>query len=203
MPNHITNKLTINGTKEQVKRVLNYIKGPEDGQYIDFRKIATPPNYIYMGSIDNTIRKIFRKESSEAFLMQTQDTWSEWCVRHWGTKWNAYSLNDLIERNTENIIYFQTAWSGVPKIILLLAQAFPEVSFKYEYADEDFGYNTGVLEIKSITAPFGQHVELSFLEHNNSKKSFLIASELIGAKQGDFEYKWDEAQGEIVCIELE
>lgn len=203
MPNHITNRLTINGSNEQVRKVLDYIKGAEDGQYIDFRKIATPPNYIYMRSIDNTVRKIFSAGNSKSLLLKTQDTWSEWCVRHWGTKWNAYGLDELVQRNSENTVYFQTAWNGVPKIIMLLAQVFPEVGFKYEYADEDFGYNTGVLEINPITTPFGKDVNLEFSEYENNKESFLIAADLLGTENDYCEYKWDEEQGKIVCIEFE
>lgn len=44
-------------------------------------------------------------------------TWYEWSTATWGTKWNAYH-QDFEE---PNILWFDTAWNGVP----LLIQNFP------------------------------------------------------------------------------
>lgn len=64
-------------------------------------------------------------------------TWYEWRLRNWGTKWNAYS----IEETSKNAIVFDTAWSCVLDLIVMLSERFPEVEFGYEYADEDSGFN--------------------------------------------------------------
>ena len=70
--------------------------------------------------------------------------WYEWRCKNWGTKWNAYdSYYDMLSE-TQVLIYFQTAWSGVPKLIELLVQKFPTLQFEYKYSDEDMGYNCGV-----------------------------------------------------------
>jgi hypothetical protein len=37
------------------------------------------------------------------------------------------------------VIYFKTAWSGVPDLIFKLAWIFPDVIFDYSFADEDLG----------------------------------------------------------------
>ena len=68
-------------------------------------------------------------------------TWYEWCPREWGTKWN--SCDNTIDRDA-GIITFSTAWSCPTPIVELLAQRFPEIDFKWEYADEDCGNNTGL-----------------------------------------------------------
>ena len=59
--------------------------------------------------------------------------------RTWGTKWNAYH-QDFEE---PNILWFDTAWNGVPLLIQKLSEIFPDVEFHYAYADEDLGFNTG------------------------------------------------------------
>ncbi len=46
MPNHITNRLTIIGTEEQVKQVREAIKGEHEDQFIDFNKIAPIPKEL-------------------------------------------------------------------------------------------------------------------------------------------------------------
>lgn len=66
-------------------------------------------------------------------------TWYEWSNATWGTKWNAYN-QDFDE---PNILWFDTAWSGVPQLIEKLSEKFPDVEFHYAYADEYFGSNTG------------------------------------------------------------
>lgn len=45
-------------------------------------------------------------------------TWFEWSIATWGTKWNAY--NQSFEE--PNILWFDTAWNGVPQLI----QNFPK-----------------------------------------------------------------------------
>lgn len=66
-------------------------------------------------------------------------TWYEWSTATWGTKWNAYH-QDFEE---PNILWFDTAWNGVPLLIQKLSEIFPDVEFHYAYADEDLGFNTG------------------------------------------------------------
>lgn len=69
--------------------------------------------------------------------------WYDWCVMKWGTKWNAYNTYIESDSATHIEMFFNTAWSGVPEIIAKLAEMFPELTFEYSYADEDYGYNTG------------------------------------------------------------
>ena len=71
-------------------------------------------------------------------------TWYKWSIDNWGTKWNAYetTTSDVNDENT-HIIYFQTAWNGVPDIIATLTEKYPDLTFDYAYADEDMGSNCG------------------------------------------------------------
>ena len=66
-------------------------------------------------------------------------TWYEWSTATWGTKWNAF--NQTFE--DPNMLWFDTAWEGVPLLIQTLSEIFPDVEFQYAYADEDLGSNVG------------------------------------------------------------
>lgn len=71
-------------------------------------------------------------------------TWYEWGIKNWGTKWNAYDQEEI----SPNKIKFETAWNGVVALMTELSKRFPDVTFTYEYADEDTGYNVGTGFIK-------------------------------------------------------
>lgn len=69
------------------------------------------------------------------------DTWYDWSINNWGTKWNAFDSE--IYNNT---ISFQTAWSASFPITEKLSEMFPDLSFVHEFADEDIGSNCGEIE---------------------------------------------------------
>lgn len=167
MPNHITNRITIIGTPEQVAQVRQAIRGEEEDRLIDFNKIApiptelkgtvSPMRIITQAEYDEQERRIANNELSDMEKQWglsrglTQELaneykekfghcdWYGWQTSNWGTKWNAYSQYE----NGEDCIEFDTAWSNPYSILVKLSQMFPEVTFEVEYADEDFGYNVG------------------------------------------------------------
>lgn len=65
--------------------------------------------------------------------------WYDWCVEHWGTKWNSmdclFSPNDLT-------MTFQTAWDCPIGILAELTRL--GYAFSCRYADEDLGHGCGV-----------------------------------------------------------
>jgi len=52
-------------------------------------------------------------------------TWYEWSIANWGTKWNAFNQNF----EEPNVLWFDTAWEGVPLLIQTLSEIFPDVEF--------------------------------------------------------------------------
>lgn len=66
-------------------------------------------------------------------------TWYEWNTDHWGTKWNAYAIEDRGES-----IYFETAWSFPEPVMRAIVEKLPGIEFTWRYADEDFGNNLGI-----------------------------------------------------------
>lgn len=167
MPNHITNRLTIIGTEEQVKQVREAIKGEREDQFIDFNKIApipkelegtqSPLRIISQKEYDEQERRIRENDLtdneknwglSRGLTQKLADEyrekfghadWYGWQIENWGTKWNAYDQCSI----DENVIEFQTAWSTPHSLLVNLSELFPEVTFEVRFADEDFGYNVG------------------------------------------------------------
>ena len=73
------------------------------------------------------------------------DTWYDWCIENWGTKWGAsrFSCN-------ENTMIFETAWATPANIFSKLSKAYPDETIKIEFADEDYGSdNNGILTYKN------------------------------------------------------
>lgn len=66
-------------------------------------------------------------------------TWYGWCIRNWGTKWNA-GETVILDRDT---IRFETAWSNPAPVIQKLGEMYPAIEIEHWWADEDAGSNTG------------------------------------------------------------
>ena len=110
MPNYVRNVLILDADISEINKLLDYIKGEIK---FDFNKVLPMPEGK---DID----------------------WYNWCIKNWGTKWNA--LNIKIK---DNRISFDTAWSAPLPIIEKLAKAFPKIMITHLSADEDMGVNTG------------------------------------------------------------
>ena len=176
MPNWIYNKLTVTG--EQAKEALDFMES--EYNCFDFRNICPVPDYVFQGdSLGQLERELFGS-----------DNWYDWQREHWGTKWNS---NEAYRDG--NVVTFQTAWNGVPKIIILLAVKFPKADYEYKYADEDFACNTGMLTIYN----YGAFIDRKLIvPPNESYEAYEIASELIPY---DDAYRWDEDKNELVLAE--
>lgn len=130
MPNHITNKILVKD-KNVLNEIINYMTDDKDGnndEMFTFEKIIPMPDYIYQGLLGQQERQLYGN-----------DNWYDWSLQNWGTKWDAYHTY----LDNENRITFDTAWTGVPKLIGILSQKFPNTDIVYNYADEDAGINTG------------------------------------------------------------
>jgi hypothetical protein len=92
---------------------------------------------------DKTIENFIKGVTN--YIKYGHATWHGWSCENWGTKWNAYGQSD--KRNTNDTIYFQTAWNAPIDLIVALSEAFPTVKFQFDYADEDSSSNTGKLKI--------------------------------------------------------
>jgi hypothetical protein len=108
---------------------------PDYNHFPDFNKVIPQPDNIFNGDLGEADRVRCAKEGIP--------TWLDWNCANWGTKWNSYSC----AKKKSNIFTWQTAWSGVPRIVVTISKKFPTIEFLYEYADEDTGCNTGIYKL--------------------------------------------------------
>lgn len=69
------------------------------------------------------------------------ETWYEWSIANWGTKWDAYD-HVLADDSSDTVFrcYYETAWSPAYPVLEAMSAAFPELSFRMAYADEGGGF---------------------------------------------------------------
>lgn len=211
MPNHVTNRLRINGTPEQVKEVRDAISGVWENERdkdtprpIDFNKILPMPEgldveatlgevavaKLELGINDRDTRfthgrdkrgnENIRDEVVDQIKKNLEDTgyayWYEWAPKIWGTKWNAYSQQEI----EPNLIAFDTAWSCPIPVLTALSAKFPEIEFVCEFADEDIGANQGTLI-------FHKGELLSRTEAQGSKNRRMFAYRVKGYDQEEID----------------
>jgi len=147
--------------------------------YRDFIEV-----YTFGRSADDTLKALenIPAESEKVFLRQRTDirreewelgktawnnirqfgtpTWYEWCVRNWGTKWNAYGYDEGgVDYHDGDSLRFQTAWSAPHPVLEKLTEMFPDIELEHEWADEDIGQNCGRYSYKA-----GERIEEYFPE---------------------------------------
>ena len=83
MPNYVVNKIKIKGKKEEIDKLLSFIKA-DDGFCIDFNKITPMPKWVYHGNLS-------RKEEEK---YGEENCWYNWSITNWGTKWNAFEADN-------------------------------------------------------------------------------------------------------------
>lgn len=201
MPNHISNILSVKGTTEQVKEVINILLD-ENGAITfnnffpmpeELRGTTSPTRIVTQDEYDEAIRiREEKAKKGDSFLpslpitkeMQKElldkygvDNWYDWSVQNWGTKWGAYDGYKI----SDDSVFFNTAWSTPFNAIEKLSEQFPEVEISVEYADEDFGYNVG-----QYTFSGGELVD-EFVPEGGSKDAIKMAINI----QGDEYYLSD------------
>jgi hypothetical protein len=176
MPNHIKNRLTINGAPDAIKKMLSLIAAPE-GRPIDFERIIPQP--------DNLFREDLSIEDEERCKRLGIPDWYSWNTKKWGTKWNAYEA-DL----EGNVLTFETAWCCPVPIVHAIANQYPELTINWDYADEDTGSNVGRWLLKDGLA------HLHEIE-NGSNEAFELAFELRPNYASDYK----KVDGRYVYIE--
>lgn len=78
------------------------------------------------------------------------ETWYDWAIREWGTKWNACNSELVRDEPTSLLWRFETAWSAPEPILAAIAVKFPDL--KVLSAHEFEGEEGRVLHIDWNTA---------------------------------------------------
>lgn len=196
MPNYVANIVTIVGSDEQVRKVVESIKSEES--VFDFDKIVPMPETFKQydttnhangeqlhlgGQVGFEDPRIVTEELIEEFKRATKEQaekygvvgWYDWRHKFWGTKWNACDAQYW----GDGRFTFDTAWSAPIPVLIALSKKFPEVKIHVIFADEDYGYNTGKGTIEAGMAemcyPEGgsdEGMQLYFETHEGDEGNF-------------------------------
>jgi hypothetical protein len=145
MPNWVFNYVDVDGDKKELVRLKETMAKPtpfEEGDSVfNFHNIVTIP----ADKVEE-----YNTANGWANGERTGDTefnWYNWNLANWETKWNAREAT-LTEDNSGALrYYFETAWSPVNDLLLLLSEQFPTLEFVYEYEEEQ-GWG-GILEFQN------------------------------------------------------
>lgn len=127
MPNWAFNKVVVRGPETDVEAAINGILNEGD---VDFNKIIPMPEHQPDLLAPNPFwaKGDMALELNEIFGSRT---WYDWSIANWGTKWNASDTSI-----SDNLVEFDTAWSGVPRVIIEWSSKFPAVEMEYDVSYE-------------------------------------------------------------------
>lgn len=164
MPNWCENELKIWGKPEAVQTVLDHIRpdsndNPHEAQLIDFDKIIPyPEEYRVKDEIAKKAEAEWRalpEGERPPYNTLPKDGFNsggyDWCVRSWGTKWNACDVMQMMDETKGQVrkfgFGFSTAWSPPEPVVRALGELFPTVNFQLKYWEGGVGFK-GTLEIR-------------------------------------------------------
>lgn len=76
MPNHVQNRITLEGDEKAIQRMLEQIQNDEFGLgTIDFNKVIPMPDSVYQGDLGAREMKLYGKNN-----------WYDWSIANWDTK---------------------------------------------------------------------------------------------------------------------
>ena len=95
MPNHCYNRIEING--EGASKIASAIKSEETP--FDFEKIFPEPNYDEV-----EVLPTFPEIVGNNDPVKKEESWWDWRVQNWGTKWNSYNC-DIEDESKDYVEY--------------------------------------------------------------------------------------------------
>lgn len=157
MPNWCNNMLMVEGKAEDLKKFREAVKGEPtaDGEncLLDFNKLISEEEDKQR--VKSEWDKLTDKEKEQWKGLSDKPDFIHywfnnggyaWCLKNWGTKWNASSVS-VTEHTPEKISYmFSTAWSPSEPVTREMGKRFPSLKFTHEFEEWGNAY-AGVLEI--------------------------------------------------------
>ena len=182
MPNWCSNTIVVSGND-----LTKFREFLGDGEGF-LSKIAPTPQPLVdtvSGWSGNPEEQKKVEEQQAANLLQYGfKDWYDWNIGTWGTKWDVNAeIDDGSSIDTQIIFSFESAWAPPQKAISLLAQKFPELSFRHSFLEEGMGF-VGVDEYEQ-----GGVSNQDYSEDSDSEEWKCIATE---------EFNWQPWQDDVV-----
>jgi len=158
MPNWCRNELTIYGNSESIKKfksaVFGYKMPSDDCVEIILSQLHQHVSSEAMKQIRDVIQNdgltlynldvLFEKLYPIPQEMVDSDDYDEinkWCIKHWGTKADAWDIKVHIIDECSISFTFYTAWSPPIEWVDHVASLFPDVNFDLEYSEPGMGFS--------------------------------------------------------------
>lgn len=140
MPNHVINEVIIKVAKEKQENVLSKILNADEE--IDFEILLPIPLNCWQGGLGTLEKQV------------SPFNWYDWCIKNWGTKWNAYGQDmhyeNIVQEDNKLTLTFQTAWSPPYGWLIALFNSF-EYNIEVVTLDEGDG-----VAIRHYFVPYGR-----------------------------------------------
>ena len=130
MPNWCENRLTVEGAKKVVQQFkqLAKPKGDKADSDLSLASLYPVPEGVYQGDLGPEESKRYGKNN-----------WRDWCITHWGTKWDADAR--LTSELVDFLVYeFESAWSPPVAWLKKVARDFPRLRFTLIYDEPGMGF---------------------------------------------------------------
>mgnify|MGYP000915194532 FL=1 len=152
MPNHVISRIVIFGEKESIAAFVAAAK--KDGEW-DINALYPNPLAGFSSPVRIVPREEYDKQPEDIPLIgraMTQEMhdrfvkqygtadWYDWALRHWGTKWGVYDIEEESVTDTEVILTYSTAWSPATGLWAKVSELFPTLTFESEFVDECGNY---------------------------------------------------------------
>ena len=138
--------MKVRGPAARVREFVEFAKGEEYGEVLpfDFNKFIPYPEEYKDG--DRLVAEWL--ENPDRQLPMPKDGFNsggyDWCIRNWGTKWNAARFVPGSERESRGrltvLIHFSTAWSPPCPVIRNASERFPELSIDLRYFERGMAF---------------------------------------------------------------
>jgi hypothetical protein len=144
MPNHCHNDLYIQGSAENVSKLLAHIGADKETPEFDFNSVIPYPEEF--SKMDDDLSALGFEAFREKYGPDALDGYNsggyQWCNKNWGTKWNAYQV---VRRDYGGVcLTFQTAWSPATLVVVALHKLFPECNLHLEFYERGAAYAGGL-----------------------------------------------------------
>jgi hypothetical protein len=138
--------MTVSGDPQTVSLFIEQAKA--DDTVLDFEKFVPVHQDLRIDKVyANTITPdiaLLHKQYKANIEKHGFETWYDFCIEKWGTKWNASHamLGEPTEKDKDAYYEFNTAWASPDAIIKAMSKAYPTLSFEVTSDEEghDFYY---------------------------------------------------------------
>ena len=130
MPNWCENTLTVEGAEKDVQRFKQQAKPKATKADVDLSlaSLYPIPEGVYLGDL-----------GPEETQKYGKNNWRDWCITHWGTKWDADAT--LTNELPDFLVYeFESAWSPPVAWLTKVARDFPRLRFTLIYDEPGMGF---------------------------------------------------------------